>query len=201
MPRRPSGGCDFPVDPDLRAPEAPVYWLPTTAPAVTARVSSIPDEQMPPIPLDRIVLHARRGRKGRYWACLVTGLVLVSDNPFSADKPLGVLLPLDPDWSIRVDTAQRLRTVWRGKKPRSWFTDQRRHRIGYALRTTDAQQGGARLRDIAVVYFGARRVAAEPWKTSALKAQVARLAGYGQVLVGNGYRQLLRGKTASRSRE
>ena len=152
---------------------------------------------MPPIRLDRIILEARRGQKGRHWACLETGLVIVSDDPLISDKPFGVLLPLGSDWSIRVDAAQRLRTVWHGRKPRSWFTDQRRHRIGYALRTTDAKQVGARLRDIAVTYFGARRVAAEPWKTSALKAQVARLAGYGQVLTGDGYRQLLRGKTAS----
>lgn len=152
---------------------------------------------MPPIRLGRIILQARRGRKGRHWACLETGLVIVSDDPLISDKPLAVLLPFDPDWSIRVDTAQRLRAVWRGKRPRPRFTDQRRHRIGHALRTTDAKQCGARLRDIAVTYFGARRVAAEPWKTSALKAQVARLAGYGQVLTDDGYRDLLRGKTAS----
>ena len=152
---------------------------------------------MPPIRLDRIILQAKRGRKGRHWACLETGLVIVSDDPLISDKPLGVLLPFGPDWSIRVDTAQRLRTVWCGNKPGPWFTDQRRHRISHALRTTDAKQSGAHLRDIAVTYFGARRVTSEPWKTSALKAQVARLAGYGQALTGDGYRQLLRGKTAS----
>ena len=199
MRRRPPGGCDFPVDPDLSATDARLYWTPASAPAVTACVATIPDKQMPPVRLDRLILQARRGRQGRYWACLKTGLVLVSDSPFAIDKPLGVLLPLDMDWSIRVDTAERVRAVWYGRKPRSWFTDQRRYRIGHALRTADAKGRGVRLRDIAVAYFGAHRVAAEPWKTSALKAQVARLAGYGQVLIDHGYRQLLRGKTASQS--
>jgi hypothetical protein len=123
--------------------------------------------------------------------------VIVSDDPLISDKSIGVVLPFDSDWSIRIDTAQRLRAVWCGRKPRSWFTDQRRLRIGHALRTEDAKQSGARLRDIAITYFGAGRVAAEPWKTSALKAHVARLASYGQVLTGDGYRQLLRGRTAS----
>ncbi|WP_308342243.1 DUF2285 domain-containing protein [Roseobacter insulae] len=125
----------------------------------------------------------------------------MSDNSFVAEQPLGILLPLDPDWSIRIDTAQRLRTVWHGRKTPFLFTDQRRRRIGHALRTTDAKQSGARLRDIAIAYFGAGRIGAEPWKTSALKAQVARLARYGEVLVSDGYRQLLRGKTAARSQE
>ncbi|WP_299507586.1 DUF2285 domain-containing protein [uncultured Roseobacter sp.] len=181
--------------------DARLYWKPTIAPAVSVLVSAVPDERMPPVRLDRIILQARRGHNGRHWASLETGMVLVSDNPFFADKPLGIVLPLDPDWSVRVDAAQRLRTVWRGRKTPFWFTDQRRRRIGHALRTTDAQQSGARLRDIAIAYFGAGRIGAEPWKTSALKAQVARLARYGEVLVSDGYRQLLRGKTAGRSQE
>jgi len=74
------------------------------------------------------------------------------------------------------------------------FTDQRRDRIGRALRTDDAKQNSATLRDIAISYFGARRVASEPWKTSALKAQVARHVRYGQKLVKDGYRNLLRGR-------
>lgn len=144
---------------------------------------------------DKVIIETKRGTRGRYWTYIRTGLIVVSDNALTGDRPRAVIIPLSPDWSIRIATADRLRRVWRGQTPRALFTRQRRKRIGHALRTDDARKSGARLRDIAVAYFGARRVSAEPWKTSALKAQVARLANYGRHLTATGFRQLLRGKT------
>ncbi|QBY00443.1 DUF2285 domain-containing protein [Rhodophyticola sp. CCM32] len=149
-------------------------------------------------------MHRRRElrpahRNGRYWAYLKTGLVVVSNDPFFACEARGVLIPLDDDWAIRVATARRVRALTCGRNPSAWFTEQRRQRIARALRTGDALRAGAHLRDIAISYFSADRVASEPWKTSALKAQIARLARYGRMLVGDGYRQLLRGKAASHS--
>lgn len=144
---------------------------------------------------DQVIVETKRGTRGRYWSYIRTGLIVVSDDALTADRPRAIIVPLSHDWSIRVATAKRLRAVWLGRTPRALFTLQRRRRIGHALRTDDAKLSGARLRDIAVAYFGARRVAAEPWKTSALKAQVARLANYGRHLTATGFRQLLRGKT------
>lgn len=145
--------------------------------------------------LDQVIVDTRRAGRGRYWTRIRSGLIVVSDDELTVDRPRAVIIPLSPDWSIRAATAERLRAVLRGRTPRALFTPQRRKRIGHALRTDDARQSGARLRDIAVAYFGARRVAAEPWKTSALKAQVARLANYGRHLTETGFKQLLRGKT------
>ncbi|MFQ6548568.1 DUF2285 domain-containing protein [Aestuariibius sp. 2305UL40-4] len=147
-----------------------------------------------------MIIDVRRGAQGRYWTCIRSGLIIVSNDALSPDRPRAIVIPIAPDWSIRMLAAERLRAVWRGQTPPALFTLQRRRRIGHALRTDDARQSGAPLRDIAVAYFGAHRVAAEPWKTSALKAQIARLAAYGRTLVGDGYRQLLRGKSAARSR-
>lgn len=149
---------------------------------------------------DQIILETRRGVRGRYWSCIRSGLIVVSDDALTGDRARAVIVPFTPDLSIRIATAERLKRVWRGQTPHALFTLQRRKRIGHALRTDDARQTGARLRDIAVAYFGARRVADEPWKTSALKAQIARLAAYGHTLVNDGYRQLLRGKSTARSR-
>lgn len=151
--------------------------------------------------ISSVIVRTRRGPKGRHWACLRTGLTVVSGEPFVAERPIGILIPIDGDWAVRIETAQRIRVLACGEIPAALFTDQRRDRIGRALRTADAKQTGAPLRDIAISYFGARRVASEPWKTSALKAQVARLASYGHALTGDGYRQLLRGKTVRRSRD
>ncbi|MEM7397315.1 MAG: DUF2285 domain-containing protein [Pseudomonadota bacterium] len=144
---------------------------------------------------DQVIVETKRGARGRYWSYIRTGLVVVSDDALTADRPRSVIVPLSPDWSIRVATADRLRRVWRGQTPRALFTLQRRKRIGHALRTDDARRAGARLRDIAIAYFGSQRVAIEPWKTSALKAQIARLANYGRHLTETGFKQLLRGKT------
>ena len=161
---------------------------------------ALEDESTPPTRLSHAVLDVRRGRKGRYWTRLDSDIVIVSNVSITSKIPFGIIVPLTDDWSIRQIAAERLYAVWSGRTPRGWFTIQRRKRIGAALRTDDARQSGAHLRDIAITYFGARRVAAEPWKTSALKAQVARLAVYGHALVMDGYRQLLHGKTASYSR-
>ncbi len=153
-----------------------------------------------PAAIEHVIIETRRGTDGRYWTRVHSGLIVVSEDALTADRPRAIIVPLSPDWSIRIATAERLRLVWAGQTPRALFTVQRRKRIGHALRTVDARQSGAHLRDIAITYFGARRVDTEPWKTSALKAQVARLASYGRTLVGDGYRQLLRGKSTARSR-
>ena len=151
--------------------------------------------QAEPAAFDHVIVEARRGTRGRYWTRIRSGLIVVSDDELTAERPRAFIVPWSPDWSIRIATAERLRRVWRGQTPRALFTLQRRKRIGYALRTDDARQSGAKLRDIATTYFGARRVADEPWKTSALKAQIARLANYGRHLTETGFKQLLRGKT------
>lgn len=196
MPERRLGGCDFPVHPDLKATQANLYWKPSIAPAVTALFAKIASDKIENCDIGNVVLHTRRGAEGRYWICLRTGLVVVSDDPLVADSPSGIVIPLDDDWSIRIDTAHRLRALACGESAPALFTDQRRDRIGRALRAGDAKQTGAHLRDIAITYFGGHRVASEPWKTSALKAQVARLASYGRKLTDDGYKQLLRGRTA-----
>lgn len=179
--------------------EAELYWRPSVAPAVTALIAKTPGKETTTSGLEEVILDVRRGANGRYWAHLRTGLVVVSNDPLFAREARGVLIPFDDEWAIRVATAHRLRILTRGQYPSASFTEQRRRRIARALRTGDGLHAGANLRDIAISYFSADRVASEPWKTSALKAQVARLARYGRALVGDGYRQLLRGKTASRS--
>jgi hypothetical protein len=120
--------------------------------------------------------------------------VVVSDVALSAVRPFGILIPIEVNWSIRMKTAQRLHAVMRGQRPRGWFTVHRRKRIAKALRTFDGRRSGASYRDFAIALFGATRVADEPWKTSLLKAQVARSAALGDKLVSHGYRDLLRGR-------
>ena len=130
--------------------------------------------------------------EGLSWVRLKEGVNLVGDQV--GDGPVGLLLPLDGDWPTRLAAADRLYHPILDRDADPPITRQRRDRLKRALRTIDGRQSGASYRAVATVFFGADRVAAEPWKTSSLKAQVARLASHGRMMIDQGYRNLLRGK-------
>tara|TARA_E500000318_G_scaffold103275_1_gene108183 strand:- start:750 stop:1229 length:480 start_codon:yes stop_codon:yes gene_type:complete len=129
---------------------------------------------------------------GLSWMRLEDGVNLVGNQV--GDRPVGLLLPLDGDWPVRLAAADRLYHQLIDRVADPPITPQRRERLKRALRTIDGRQSGASYRAVATVFFGAGRVAAEPWKTSSLKAQIARLAAYGRMMIDQGYRNLLRGK-------
>ncbi|GAB5471662.1 MAG: hypothetical protein Kilf2KO_46920 [Rhodospirillales bacterium] len=108
------GGCDFPVDPDIAAPGAPVFWRPEIAPAVVTLVAALPDLGLRSLSFSDNMADLRTDDRGLSWVRLHNGAVLVG--------------------------------------------------------------------------------AEEPWKTSSLKAQVARLAAHGRFLIDTGYKALLRGR-------
>ena len=111
-------------------------------------------------------------------------------------EPVGLVLPLDEDWALRLAVADRLyRRLTGGEDAAPPLSPQRRARLKRALRTIDAQGDGASYRTIATHVFGARRVAQEAWKTSSLKAQMARLAASGRKMIAQGYRTLLKGRS------
>lgn len=189
-----TGGCDFPVDPELDAPEAPVFWNPEHAPAVTQFIAPLPLGLLT-APSVRL-LHSAQKREGTglTWARLDDGTVLVGAVDGRDRTPFGILLPLDDDWPIRLAAADGLRRALIDLTADPPLSRPRRDRLKRALRCVDARRAGASYREVAAVYFGARRVSAEPWKTSSLKAQIVRLAAYGQSMIERGYWELLRGK-------
>ncbi|QPC42745.1 DUF2285 domain-containing protein [Kaustia mangrovi] len=144
------------------------------------------------IPPDSIT-DRRTDADGLSWMRLKNGTSLVGDQV--DDRPVGLLLPLDDAWPVRLAAADRLYRQLIDRDADPPITPHRRERLKRALRTIDGRQSGASYRAIATAFFGADRVAAEPWKTSSLKAQVARLASYGRMMIDRGYKQLLRGKT------
>jgi hypothetical protein len=187
-----TGGCDFPVDPELDAPDAPVFWNPEDAPAVAQYIAPLPTD-LQSSSLARLVQPAqRRSEAGLTWARLANGTVLVGAVDDRDRKPFGILLPLDEDWPIRLAAADGLRRALIDRTADPPLSRQRRDRLKRALRCVDARRAGASYREVAAVNFGARRVSAEPWKTSSLKAQIVRLAAYGQSMIDRGYRDLLR---------
>jgi hypothetical protein len=155
-------------------------------------IASLPDIGLTAtIPSDSIT-DRRTDADGLSWMRLESGINLVGN--LVDDRPVGLLLPLDDTWSVRLAAADRLYRQLIDRDADPPITPHRRERLKRALRTIDGRQSGASYRAIATAFFGADRVAAEPWKTSSLKAQVARLASYGRMMIDRGYRQLLQGK-------
>lgn len=187
-----TGGCDFPVDPELDAPEAPVFWNPEDAPAVVQLIAPLPTDLRSSSPARLVQPAQTRSEAGLTWTRLDNGTLLVGAVDDRDPRSFGILLPLDDDWPIRLAAADGLRRLLVERTTDLPLSRQRRDRLKRALRCVDARRAGASYREVAAVYFGARRVNAEPWKTSSLKAQIVRLTAYGHSMIERGYRALLR---------
>lgn len=189
--RTPHGVCDFPVDPEIEAPAAPVFWLPAEAPAAVGLIASLPGVGIAAQTLATIPVICREDDESVAWLRLESGTQLVGEIVAGA-APLGILLPLDEAWPARLAAAERLRRELSGLQAKPSLTPQSRERLKRAIRTVDGRRQGASYRAVAIAFFGEQRIAGEHWKTSALKAQVARLAAHGRMLIDRGYRDLLR---------
>jgi hypothetical protein len=65
------------------------------------------------------------------------------------------------------------------------------------LQAVDGSMDGASYREIANVIYGAPRVAADSWKTSALRDSTIDLVKDGRAMIAGGYRKLLRHRRKS----
>lgn len=108
--------------------------------------------------------------------------------------PLAALIPLDEDGLDRIEALTRLWRVLYGRKqtPDTRLTAQRRRRLRTMLQAIDGHHAGATYREIANRIYGVRRVADDPWKTSALRDSTISLVKDGHAMVAGGYRKLLR---------
>ena len=194
--RPPTGGCDFPVDPDISAPSASVYWRPEIAPAVVTLVAATPNLPLQSANIAKNIVARRADGRGLSWVRLRDGAIIVGADIGIDAESLSILIPIDDHWSVGVAAADRLRRRLIDRTADPPLTSQRRERLKRALRTIDGIRAGASYRSVATVFFGASRVAQEPWKTTSLKAQIARLAAHGRMLINNGYRKLLSGNSS-----
>jgi len=107
-------------------------------------------------------------------------------------QPLAAVVPLDATAPARLRALTRL---WRhlegAPPPPDPITAQRRRRFKAMLRALDARACGVVHREIAGALWGAARVGAEPWKTSALRDATLRLVRDGGAMVRGGYVTLL----------
>lgn len=118
-----------------------------------------------------------------------------------AQQRLGVLIPLDADFRLRLEAVRRLHRrligLSAGPLPRGWrLTAMQRRRFVLMLRALDGHLEGASYREIARVLLdaGAARWPASAWKSSAARSQVIRLVTEGKAIMNGGYLRLLRGR-------
>lgn len=108
--------------------------------------------------------------------------------------PLSALIPMDESCPDRIAALTRLSQFLRDRPPVAdeRLTAQSRRRLRRMLQAVDGHLTGASYRDIANAIHGAQRVAADPWKTSALRDSTIALVKDGRALIDGGYRTLLR---------
>ena len=195
--RRDAGGCDFLIDPDLRADNAPLLWLPHIDPTAVVIVPA-PEAFGHARSLSGLTPRlARDAPDGEYWLTETSDgrLPVVLTNGASATTPGAVLIPLGADFAARADAALTLwRTViGRPTRPPERLTRQRRQRLRLTLRALDGRLGGESYRVLAQGLFGRTRIpAGADWKTHELRDRTIRLVRGGLALMRGGYLDLVR---------
>lgn len=142
----------------------------------------------------------RDGPEGRYVIYSAeTPIQLVFYPSGKTHAPLVALIPIDSETLTWVDVLTRFWRVVYGRRPLAdkRLTRQQRRRLRLMLQAVDGRMNGASYRQIAIVIYGAERVASDPWKTSPLRDSVIGLVEGGFALVGGGYLELLRHRRRS----
>ena len=188
-------GLQFLSDPRESASHKPVYWSPKADPAVLV-IMRTPDLLEPKIPLDIPVTLAQKSAEGLnavsvFDDCMFNVIFTARSKP---SDPCTALLPIDEDCLSRIETLTRF---WRALHGRTVphdtrMTSQQRRRTKLMMQAFDGRDNNASYREIADAIYGASRVAADAWKTSALRDGTIALVKDGKAMVEGEYRQLLR---------
>lgn len=191
------GGCNFALRPSRSARDEVVVWSAGTDTAtivLTALPACLPDDgNLAPrlttttLPADVYGTHLLQPIGDR-------SLHLIRLPGVDTSAALAALVPLDPSGSERLGPLDQLLRALLGQRvrPDPRLTRQQRRRLRHMLQACDGRESGANYRQIAAVLFGAERVAADPWKSSALRDATMALVRDGRVMIAGGYRTLLR---------
>lgn len=134
---------------------------------------------------------------GHHWHVLTQSVTVAAPNDIQSHAQ-AILIPVDNHWPKRVEAAARLRNFLNGNSPQRIVPRTASQRICNAMRVHGGRMEGASYRQLGVAFFGENRISQEHWKTSPLKAQLARLSKYAQKMLRSGYRSILQGKVRSR---
>lgn len=191
-----AGGYDFLAGPNRRADESPVFWRPgelasvIVLTAAPARMET-PSISLTDLPGDIVRRDAEDGAHVMVRGATISHQLWLIDPPKGA-TPMTALIPLDATAPHRADATLRFwRSIAHGRPRTPPRPIHRAGRLVSALRALDGRLDGASYRAIAEALFDPSRIAAEPWKTAALRDTVIRLTRTGFAMMNGNYRNLL----------
>ena len=189
-----AGGCDFAIDPRIRADQAITVWLPQVDSRL-ALLTRVPGALFagPDLAAADSTLIASAA-EGDYLDLLAlppsNSALLLSGEPEGA---VAFVLPFDDLFEERIETGRRLhRLLVRRRAPPASLTLYRRQRLKLALRALDGSLAGADYRAVAEALFGERVPKGSEFRDDTYRAQAIRLVRYGLRLMRGGYLDLLR---------
>ncbi|WP_366930078.1 DUF2285 domain-containing protein [Mesorhizobium sp.] len=172
-----------------------VLWCPDVDPAVVPLVRMpefLSSASLAPLPGLGEEHNSPEGRHAIHKAAAVTQLLLLPGSDTRGH--VAALIPLDAQTLGRIEALTRFWRSWQGRPvpPDTRMTSQQRRRFRLMMQAADGRSTGASYRDIAIALYGLSRVAADPWKTSALRDAVIGLVEGATALIAGGYLQILR---------
>jgi len=198
---RRNGGCDFAIDPTLRADQTPILWLPRHNPRLllltTLSALLVDGPALPAADPARIV----DAPEGEYLDLLALARqALLVPGP-GDDRPIALVLPLDGLFEDRLEAGRRLRQLLvSGTKPKPHgLTAHRRRRLKLMLRALDGFLADEDYRGVARGLFAGRMPAGAAWRTDSARSRTIRLVRDGLALIRGGYLDLLRPDRRRRS--
>ncbi|MDA8232182.1 MAG: DUF2285 domain-containing protein [Magnetospirillum sp.] len=197
MPRRRNslgaGGCDFRTNRDLSS-STTTLWTPRALPTVLV-LTELPDRHADPsFALTSRDLHSILTAEDHDRIVELRGTPIRLQTPAGTHGPVGVLLPLDQLFDIRVAAALRLWRGLTGRKPGpdpGVLTKARRNRLILALRALDGRLEKASYPEIAAALFDTAPISKRDWISHELRDQTGRLVRLGFSMMKGGYRRLL----------
>ena len=185
-------GLRFPVDPQLSAENADVFWRAEIAPGIVLPIIGDGHQAAKRLQEKQIAGGPRQADDGVHLR-LVAGLQLLVQRATPPPGPVLVVLSLDQDFGVRVRAVEALDRVVRGRAaPKSRLTMAQRARLARSLVALDGAERHESYRDIARSVFGHDRVDRETWRTASIRDATIRLVRSGRNLMRGGYLKLLR---------
>jgi hypothetical protein len=188
-------GLQVLVNPTGSASGKPVYWSPKVDPAMLV-ITRTPDLFEPKMALEIPVSLTQKFAEGLnavsvFDDCIFNVIFTGRSKPCD---PCTALLPIDEDCLSRIETLTRFWQALRGRtvKPDTRLTSQQRRRIRLMMQAFDGRDNNASYREIADAIYGVSRVAADAWKSSALRDSTIALVKDGKAMVECEYLQLLK---------
>lgn len=183
-------GLRFPVDPDLDARAAPLFWRAEAAPAhVLPLVESLLGGATR-ADLVRLSVARREARDGLHLR-FANGLQALVPAELSPDTPLAAGAALDAALAARLTGLGALERLLARRPPApDPLSSPGRRRMVWMARALDARAQGAPYRQVAERILG-REVEAAAWRTASARDVAIRLCRAARRLMGGGYRGLL----------